>query len=50
VACIDTVEFSSVLRESDLFVKLSYPPERELFDIRKGSRDHARRRLTKESL
>jgi hypothetical protein len=40
----------SVLRELDLFVELIHLPERELFDIGKGSRDQNRGRLTKESL
>jgi hypothetical protein len=39
VACSVRVEFSSVLRESDLFVDPVHLPEKALFDVRKGSRE-----------
>jgi hypothetical protein len=39
VACSVRVEFSSVLRESDLFVDLDLLAEKALFDVRKESRD-----------
>jgi hypothetical protein len=50
VACSVRVEFSSALRESDLFFEPIDLPESELFD---ASRDHAikiSRKLTKEGL
>jgi hypothetical protein len=39
VACSIRIEFSSVLRESDLFVDLVLLAEKALFDVRKESHD-----------
>jgi hypothetical protein len=48
VTCNFRVEFSSALRESDLFVELIHRSEMELFDLRNGSCDQQTPELAKE--
>ena len=49
MACIITVEFSSVLREPDLFIELIARHEKKPFDHRKKSCDQQTRQLAKET-
>jgi hypothetical protein len=49
VACSVRIEFSSVLKESDLFVELIRRQDRDLLDIRKGTRDQRHTQIAKAS-